>query len=234
MKKQLIALAELQTQDRKMMKMAREIRDIPARRQLIEDQLAGNRAAVAEVEQKLKENTVAVKNREVEVELIQAQLLKYKTQQMTVKTNEEYRAILGEISAVQKKIKAQEDIEIELMEQAEGLRTGLEDAQARLAEAEARVKGEKEALEERLALLQAKVDKMQAVRKERIAEMDQALVRHYTRIMNNKRDFALVPVENGVCGGCHMKLTPQMAHDAASNMKLVVCSHCGRMLYGPE
>jgi len=66
------------------------------------------------------------------------------------------------------------------------------------------------------------------------AQCDPALLAKYTRILKNKRDFAVVLVESGGhCGGCHMKLPPQVIHDARNPQKIVGCNFCGRIVYNP-
>ena len=53
-------------------------------------------------------------------------------------------------------------------------------------------------------------------------------------ILNNKKDAAIVFIESGAhCGGCHMKLPPQVINDAKNASKIVGCNFCGRILYNP-
>jgi uncharacterized protein len=52
----------------------------------------------------------------------------------------------------------------------------------------------------------------------------------YERIFTRK-DAALVPVEDGVCGGCHMTLPPSVVHQARRRNAAVACVYCGRLLY---
>jgi hypothetical protein len=52
----------------------------------------------------------------------------------------------------------------------------------------------------------------------------------YQRVFSRK-DRALVPIEGGVCGGCHMQLPPFVAHAVKNQSALVTCEYCGRLLY---
>ncbi|MBT8041654.1 MAG: hypothetical protein KJN98_00635, partial [Pontiella sp.] len=77
-------------------------------------------------------------------------------------------------------------------------------------------------------------EKMKADRARAAENCDKALLQKYTRILNNKRDFAVVLVEpGGHCGGCHMKLPPQVTNDARNPTKIVGCNFCGRIVYNP-
>lgn len=232
MRKTLESLIELQDMDRRMMRMAQELRDIPERKKLIEEQLAGTKAEVAEAEAAVMHNAAEVKNLEVEVEAQQGKIIRYRNQEREVKTNNEYRALEAEIVTAQKAISKLEYSELQLMEAADALKKVLEEKQAKLTDEEARVKAEQEAMERRGEQLKEQLERMKIRRTEFVAGIeDVQAVRTYVRIMNNKRDFAIVPIEQDVCGGCHMKLTPQLAHDARSWKKLTACNHCGRLIY---
>lgn len=231
MKETIEALVVLQDRDRKMLKYMREARDIPARKELIEGQLAESKAALADAETRQKENTASQKTLEVEIDSVKGQIAKYKTQQLNVKNNEEFRAMENQIVMCRKEIEKLENREIELMETAESLKAELTACSQKLADAQGRVDAEKDALDRRLANTTEDVKRMQEKRAKMIADIDKDALRIYTRIMNNKKDYAIVPVERDTCGGCHMKLTPQTVHDAKAAQKLVTCSYCGRLLY---
>lgn len=231
MKDTIEALVVLQDRDRKMLKYMREARDIPARKELIEGQLADSKAALAGAEARQKENTAAQKTLEVEIDSVKGQIAKYKTQQLNVKNNDEYRAFENQIVMCRKEIEKLENREIELMEAAETIKAELEDCQQKLTDAQGRVDAEKDALDRRLANTTEDIKRMKEKRSKLIEDIDKNVLRIYTRIMNNKKDYAIVPVERDTCGGCHMKLTPQTVHDAKSCQKIVTCTHCGRLLY---
>ena len=47
--------------------------------------------------------------------------------------------------------------------------------------------------------------------------------------------LAVVSVYNGdACGGCFNTITPQCLVDIASNKKLIICEHCGRIIVNPD
>ena len=51
--------------------------------------------------------------------------------------------------------------------------------------------------------------------------------------MNNH--LAVVPVyNNDSCGGCFNTITPQRRVEIASNKKLIICEHCGRIIINPD
>ena len=115
----LEALLVLQEKDRKIAKLYREIRDIPARKADIDKQLEGAKTKLNQAREVLKKITADLKQLEIEAAAHGEKILKYKQQQMEAKTNDQYRAFLQEIAAAEKLIAGLEDREIVLMEQME-------------------------------------------------------------------------------------------------------------------
>ncbi len=224
----------LQKKDRRLIKILREIRDIPQRKSDIEAQLSGSKKKLEQALDSRKHTEATLKELELEVESLKEKVVKYKNQQMEAQTNEQYRALVKEIGAVEDEIKALEEKEIQLME-------ALEQGKAIVAERQAKLDGEMAGIADELAELDARAaelneqaEKMKADRARAAAGCDQALLQKYTRILNNKRDFAVVLVEpGGHCGGCHMKLPPQVTNDARNPTKIVGCNFCGRIVYNP-
>ena len=227
-------IVALQKKDRRLIKIMREVRDIPQRKNDIEAQLSGSKQKLETALDSRKHTEATLKELELEVEVCNEKVTKYKTQQMEAKTNDQYRAFVKEIGVVEAEIKELEEKEIQLME-------ALEQGKAIVEECEARLNGEKEAIADELAELDARAaelderaERMKADRSRAAESCDKALLQKYTRILNNKRDFAVVMIESGGhCGGCHMKLPPQVVNDARNPTKLVGCNFCGRIVYNP-
>lgn len=226
----LEALLVLQEKDRKIAKLQREIRDIPARKADIDKQLEGAKTRLSQAREALKQINSDLKQIEIEAESHREKIVKYKQQQMEAKNNDQYRAFLQEISAAEKQISGLEDREIVLMEQVESSKKTVADREAELKEEEDGVSEEKEMLEERLREVQEEVDALMADRSRLTSAISPSLLSKYERLFKNKGDFAVVQVENNHCSGCHMKLPPQVTNDALNPDKLVICNFCGRML----
>lgn len=226
----LEALLVLQEKDRKIAKLQREIRDIPARKADIDKQLEGAKTKLAAAREALKKVTADLKQLEVEAGVHSEKILKYKQQQMEAKTNDQYRAFLQEIAAAEKHISALEDREIVLMEHIESAKKIIAEREAELKEEEGGVSEEKEMLEERLSEVQEDLNALLADRGRITSTVSPSLLTKYDRLFKNKGDFAVVQAENDHCSGCHMRLPPQVTNDALNPDKLVICNFCGRML----
>lgn len=224
----------LQKKDRKLIRIMREIRDIPQRKSEIEAQLDGTKQKLENALESRRHTEARLKELELEIEALKEKINKYKLQQMEARTNEQYRAFVKEIGAVESEIKVLEDREIEWMEDLEKGRDIAAECEEKLAAEQAGIADELAALDSRSAQLQEQLDKIKADRKRAAELCDKTILQRYTRILNNKRDYAVVLVESGGhCGGCHMKLPPQVIHDARNPQKLVACNFCGRIVYNP-
>jgi len=226
----LEALLVLQEKDRKIAKLQREIRDIPARKADIEKQLEGAKTKLNQAREALKKVTADLKQLEIEAGTHNDKVTKYKQQQMEAKTNDQYRAFLQEIAAAEKHISALEDREIVLMDHIESAKKIVAEREAELKEEEGGVSEEKEMLDDRLKEVQEDLNALLADRGRITSTVSPSLLSKYDRLFKNKGDFAVVQVEKDHCSGCHMRLPPQVTNDALNPDKLVICNFCGRML----
>ncbi|QBG47246.1 hypothetical protein EGM51_07505 [Verrucomicrobia bacterium S94] len=224
----------LQKKDRKLIKLLREIRDIPKRKSDIEAQLSGSKKKLEMALDSKKHTEATLKEQELEVEALKERVTKYKNQQMDAETNEQYRAFVKEIGAVEDEIKALEEKEIKLMEDLEAGKAIVAECEERLSHEREGIADELQELDERKAYLEEKVEKMKVERNRMAEGCDRKLLAKYMRILQNKKDVAIVLVEEGgYCGGCHMKLPPQVINDARNPTKIVGCNFCGRIVYNP-
>ena len=224
----------LQKKDRRLLKVLREIRDIPQRKSDIEAQLSGSKQKLETALDSKKHTEATLNEQELEVEVLKEKVTKYKQQQMEANTNDQYRAFVKEIGTVEDEIKALEDKEIQLMEALEQGKKIVDECEAKLKEERAGISDELAELDARAAELQERAEKLKADRMRAAENCDKQLLQKYSRILQNKKDFAVVLIENGEhCGGCHMKLPPQVIHDARNPTKIVGCNFCGRIVYNP-
>lgn len=227
-------IVALQKKDRKLIKIMREIRDIPQRKSDIEAQLGGSKQKLETALESKKHTEALLRDIELEIESCREKVVKYKTQQMEAKTNDQYRAFVKEIGVVDAEIKELEDKELQLMEDLEQGKAIVAECEERLNTEKAGIADELSELDDRTSHLKERMESLKADRARAAALCDKALLQKYARIMNNKKDFAVVLVESGGhCGGCHMKLPPQVIHDARNPTKIVGCNFCGRIVFNP-
>ena len=221
----------VQDHDFRIMKFQKELADIPLRKASIDSLLDDHRAALAHAKDELKMRQAEIKKAELEVESARDKIRKFREQQMQLKSNKEFRAMEDEILAVEKTIREMEDRMLEMMETVEAAQGQVKQRDADLKAEEESVKKEIQAIDLRAADISKELDQVRQARAKYAADVEPGRLQHYERIFNNKHDKVLVPVDNGICGGCHMKLPPYLSHDAKKQTDVVVCEYCGRLLY---
>ena len=224
-------LLNVQDRDRRISKLRREQADIPERIRQVEARLDAHREALKAAQDEQKKNAAAMKQLEVEIETRKQKITKYREQQLQIKNNNEYKALEHEIRVVEKEIRGLEDQEIDLMEKAEELRTKISGREKDLGLEEKRVHEDQAVLKKRLESMEGEVASLSSDRSALAKDVDPAWLSRYERIFKKSGDFAIVPVENGACGGCHMKLPPHLVHETKRALTLVECSYCSRILY---
>jgi predicted nucleic acid-binding Zn-ribbon protein len=93
---------------------------------------------------------------------------------------------------------------------------------------------EKADLKKRQANLEQELQKLQSDRTALAQQIDADVLARYEKLIRSKGDMAIVPVQGGNCGGCHLHIPPQLVHDARGSDELVSCEYCGRILYWPR
>jgi len=227
----LEALIALQEKDRRLSRLARDLRDVPQRRAHLETLREDRRQTVAKSHDDVLKANAAIKQVEIEVEDYKTRIARFRQQQFEIKTNDEYRALEKEIREHEGKIREREDREIEFMERAEEARAVLTQCERDQKESERRIEEDLRALDVRARELEAESESVRAARAEAARGIEPAWLERYDRLLKHHGDTALASVENGACGGCHMKLTPQTSNDVRRGEWVVACGFCGRLLY---
>jgi len=221
----------LQDRDRRIRQEEGELARIEPERQMLNAKAASAQAELENVKLRIKQIESARKDLELEVEAKKQMIVRYANQQFQTRKNEEYRALAHEIDTCKAAIFQIENGEIELMEQAEAAQKDLLRATQAAKTARALVDEQVGQLGEREQNLKKELTELEANREELAAAVDEGARSRYERLVRSKGENVVVGVQHGVCGGCHMKLPPQLLVTCQAEKELVGCSNCGRILY---
>jgi len=221
----------LQDRDRKIHRVQQELAQIAPERESLRAKAGSTQTQLDAAKTRVKQIESERNQRDLEAEAKKSQIEKYANQQLQTRKNEEYKALAHEIEMAKDAIFRIEDQEIALMEQAEVaqkevIRATLEANEAKkLADTQVAELGQREEnFKKELAALQSG-------RAELASAVDEVARSRYDRILKSKGDNAVVGIDHGVCGGCHMKLQQQLIVTCQAQKDLVTCSSCGRILY---
>ncbi len=207
---------------------------MPQQRQGLEAQLAASVAALNALKSKGQHLEMDRKRLELDAGTRRESINRLKTQQYETRKNDEFRAMGNEIERYEKEIQSIEDQELELMDQAEKLKSELAVEEKKAAVARESINRQMADLEAKGKTLDSRLQELTAERTELAAKVDEDLLSLFERLFASKGDAAVVGLEHEVCTGCHMKVTTQTAHRVKNGKEIVSCEQCGRILYAAE
>ena len=231
MRPDLEALLILQDRDQKIKALQTQQKNLPRDRKGLEEKLATSRLLLDHAKQCSKENEVARQKLQLEVEGKRTSIVRFKTQQQQTRKNEEFTALSNEIRHFEADIQSLEDRELELMEQAEQLQGFATTAEKDFSKVEATIREQLSKLEIGTGAVQGRIEELQTDRKKQASSIAEELVDLYQRLFAKKGDAAVVPLQQEICAGCHMKVPSQTMNDVRGEQKIAQCPQCGRILY---
>ena len=221
----------LQDRDRKIHRVQQELAQIAPERENLRSRASTTQTQLDAAKSRVKHIESERKQRDLEVEAKKTQIEKYANQQLQTRKNEEYKALAHEIEMAKEAIFKIEDQEIILMEQAEVAQQEVIRATLEANEAKKLADGQIAELGQREENFKKELAALQQGRTELAAAVDELARNRYDRILKSKGDNAVVGIDHGVCGGCHMKLQQQLIVSCQAQKEIVTCSSCGRILY---
>src|SRR5262249_27778531 len=124
-----------------------------------------------------------------------------------------------------------EDKELDLMEQGEAAQRDLVRATQGANDTRKLVDDQVGQLGAREENLKKELAELEVNREELAAAVGEAARGRYDRLLRSKGENVIVGIQHGVCGGCHMRVPPQLLVMCQAEKELVTCSNCGRILY---
>jgi len=224
-------LLVLQDRDRKIHRVQQELAQIAPERENLRSRASTTQTQLDAAKNRVKQIESERKQRDLEVEAKKSQIEKYANQQLLTRKNEEYKALAHEIEMAKEAIFKIEDAEIVLMEQAEVAQKEVVRATLQANEAKKLADSQIAELGQREENFKQELAGLQQGRTDLASAVDESARSRYDRILKSKGDNAVVGIDHGVCGGCHMKLQQQLIVSAQAQKEIVTCSSCGRILY---
>lgn len=231
----LDALLKLQSIDSQLDQIKQVRGDLPEEVRDLEDEIAGYEVRVQKFDEEIQNLNDQIAARKQAIKDSEKLIQKYEEQQNNVRNNREFDAITKEIEL--------QKLEIQISEKK--IREAIYQIDLKGQE----ISGTKQRLEERSKDLQNKNGELQVIigeseederklMEERAGaekNIEDRLLMAYTRIRGNVRNgLAVVTVKRDACGGCFNTVPPQRQADIATQKKIIVCEHCGRILADVE
>lgn len=228
------ALLVLQDRDRRLLAIGKDLERLPGDQERTKRKMANDEAARKSAQDRVKEVDLKIKRVELDAGTRKTSIARMKSQQFETRKNDEFQALGHEIARYEKEVDVLETKELELMEEMDGARDALKEAEALLAKTKEMVTEDLRIIEERRGRLEEEKREVTAARDALVATASAEWIPLYQRLMKTKDGLAIAPMSEGKCGGCHMKLIPATVVKVNSAVEIARCENCGRILYAGE
>jgi predicted nucleic acid-binding Zn-ribbon protein len=222
-------LVKLQQLDAEIESVRDELERIPQELRIADEELAQARTDLDSFEEELAGIVAGQKDCERKKVESKALLTDYRNKLLSIRTNDEYRAMLGQIGFVEKQIDDLDSRTIELMYAEDEARGRLDGARTKFERSSQRTDRKKQLLTEKSAGLQASLDDLHARRAEIAPTVNIRLSRKYEQLRTAGKRVAVVQLQKGACGGCMTNVPPQNAVEIEQGATYS-CPICGRFV----
>jgi predicted nucleic acid-binding Zn-ribbon protein len=229
MEKDICDLLNLQELDRRLDRTRDDLSRIPKEIEIHDREIQKHRETFTGYEKSLEEVRALQKKCTSEKEESGMRLVDYKNQLLTLKTNQEYKAMLLQISTFEKLIDDLDSQVIELMYREDETVTEIENARKVLDRSIQRAEKRKELLNAEKKELEEQTNTLTAEREERARVVNIRFLRKYEQLRSAGKGLAVVGLIRGACGGCMTNVPPQSGVEIAQGSTFT-CPICGRFL----
>lgn len=226
----LAHLLELQQVETEIARLSAEVASLPKRFAAIEAKLASAKDRVEKAKAAIKADEVARRKYESDIKSQQDKIVKFREQSSSVKTNEQYKALLHEIEAAEKEIRSLEDKILDTMEDAENKEREQKAAEASLKSEAVEIEKEKAAAKALSEEDEKQLAELRAKQKGLRGQIGEESLRHYDRVAKH-RATGVAEAREQRCMGCQVMMRPQVFAEVKLGEVVRACESCSRLLY---
>jgi predicted nucleic acid-binding Zn-ribbon protein len=230
LKEQLILLTGLQKVDARIQEVQGAIRALPEKLapakqdlarlaellQLEKDEFTKTEAWRREQEDVLRQEDDAIKKAKIKLQ--------------ASKNTRDYAAASRELDNKRRSMAEREEEILKVIEALETSKTSIVGHERDVETLRQHVCDDETDIAAKVAELQSGIAGAVDERKTLAAKIDAGILERYQTVAN-RRGIAVVPVLEGACQGCHMRIPPQLVNILARHESLESCPSCQRLLY---
>jgi len=229
---QIEKLLIVQDRDVALQKIEQDLARIPVEKANLEKQIAEEEENIEAARESLKAKEVARHELDAEVKTKETAIARFRNQQLEVKKNDEYRALTHQIEQTESEIAQLEEKEIGVMLEIDTEKEAFESAKSEIEARMAERRRQIEQLGERETNLKESVEEARTALEAARAEVEEEFLEHYDRVRKmSKRPPYVVPIEDHKCGGCHLRVSNDVAKAAHAFGEPHFCDQCSRLVY---
>ncbi|MBW2568897.1 MAG: hypothetical protein JRD93_04265 [Deltaproteobacteria bacterium] len=159
------------------------------------------------------------------------QIKKSQANLRSIKTNREYQSLLKQIDELNVKNAQVEDEMLEVLDRIDKAESNIAARNNEYSMLEDRVVSDKEMIRQQSEHGNKMLAQFDMDFNDVAGSITPELLEKYEMIKTQKGGIAIVSVNDAVCGGCNMNITPQMYNELQRCDSLMFCPNCQRMIY---
>lgn len=187
-----------------------------------------------EKEKEIEELNKMIHQHERKIEETVEKLKALEARQGHVKKVEEFNALTQEMTSTEREKISTEQKVSDLVDRRVAEEEILEKIKESLKTSESSSLALEKEIQSSIRLINEEGTQLKQERDQLIGQVDADLLHIYERLLRNKKDRVVVPIENRTCSGCHIVLTAQHENLVRKGENIVYCEHCSRIHYWLE
>ena len=224
-------LIQLHFLDREIAALNGRLAQIPVQMKDVDRKLDRAQRHVQENQNLIAENQKKRRELEGDLALIETKRKRYKEQLDGVKTNKEYTGLQHEIDLVSQAIREMEDQILTQMEEAENLKSQLDEAQSVKDREEGVLLEEKRVIQTEGEKLEKEMDELRRKRQHWVLQIHPPIFEEYEQLASHRKGIALAEARDATCMECQMRIRPQLFQEIRRNDTIITCENCSRILF---
>lgn len=229
--KDIDTLKEIQKIDAEIFKVKADLEEKPKGLKELEDNFNNQNLALKELESEFKNLQLEHKEKELDLQSKEAVVKKQKGQLFQVKSNKELYALQLEIEKENADNSLIEDAILLMLEKIDKIKQAIAQEKVKLEQGQAELNKNKAEIVLEIKELNEKLEALKSSKKRAIdVGVDPEVLALYERILENKGELAVVPVDGEICTGCNRSVRPQIVNELRLG-KLKTCENCARIIY---
>lgn len=170
----------------------------------------------------------------VEIDDDSVRIKKSKSKLMQVGNTREYHAMMREMDSMEKLNRTREEEKLALLEELQLQTDNLAEIDLTYTAIKAELEVKREGLQERMAVAEGKLLDLEKVRTTTAEGVPAPVFTRYEFIRRRLEHPVIVPVDMGICSGCHIAIPPQAFIELQRGKQILSCPNCQRLIYWCE
>jgi len=231
---QIAQLVALQKVDDAIHAMKTELEQAPLEVSTLEQGFTELEEQRAKLLDKLEHLQEQQKRLALEIDDDATRMKKSKSKLMQVGNTREYHAMLREMDNIEKSNRSREEEKLTLHEALQLDNARLEEISAACENLKTEFEEKRGTLPTRMNTAQEKLNILQKDRSTTGSAIPSPVFARYEFIRNRLEHPVIVPVNQGVCSGCHIAIPPQIFIELQRGQQILSCPNCQRLIYWDE